>query len=330
MHLPHELREYRRFALDGALLLFDRNTGWNVLLDGEETSHLRQLAPRAIQFGITNRCNLACEFCSRDVTAASTWTIDSAFNVLSDLAVAGVLEVAFGGGEPFAFKGFADLLARLWDETPLAVSVTTNGVLLRRDVLRGLRGRFGQIRVSLYDDNDWRDTVAMLAEEEARFGVNLLVTPARLDSLERWILELAALGCWDILLLSYNGADRALHLSPTETDQLSRRVAMLSHALRGRVSLKLDVCWGERLEAVPQVLRNDDCGAGRDFVVVTSDQRVSPCSFHHISYPASTAAEILDVWRDHRRELAAPAHDAGCARRADFGLSQLTPLRVRS
>ncbi len=66
---------FRPFPMTGALLLFDRETGANLLMDGPETALLRPLAPRVIQFGITNRCNLACTFCSRDVTAESAWTV---------------------------------------------------------------------------------------------------------------------------------------------------------------------------------------------------------------------------------------------------------------
>lgn len=59
----------RPYCLDGALLLFDRENGTNVLFEGEETATLEMVAPRSIQFGITNRCNLACAFCSRDLDA---------------------------------------------------------------------------------------------------------------------------------------------------------------------------------------------------------------------------------------------------------------------
>src|SRR5262245_11177603 len=112
----------RPFPMDGALLLFDRASGTNALCDGPETAHLRQRAPRVVQFGITNACNLACAFCSRDQEAASDWTPEEAFRVLAELAACGVLEVAFGGGEPWAFPGFAELVCRLHDETPLAVN----------------------------------------------------------------------------------------------------------------------------------------------------------------------------------------------------------------
>jgi MoaA/NifB/PqqE/SkfB family radical SAM enzyme len=321
VEVPPALRHMRRFALDDALLLFDRDTGWNARCEGEQTVGLRQRAPRAIQFGITNRCNLACHFCSRDLAAASRWTAPDAFRFLAELAAAGVLEVAFGGGEPLAFAGMVDLVIRLHQETPLAVSLTTNGLLLDAAKIAALRGRHGQIRLSLYDDNDWRRTVARLADGGARFGVNYLVTPARLDSVEELVLELVALGCPDVLLLSYNGRDRALHVTGDASADLARRVKTLALALRGRAVVKLDVCWGERMEAVPRLFDRTDCGAGRDFVVVTSDRALMPCSFHHLSIPVASAAEVLQVWEARRDELARPSSLPGCARLADFGLA---------
>src|SRR5262249_38326471 len=132
---------------------------------------------------------------------------------LAGLAEQGLLEVAFGGGEPWAFPGFAELVRRLYEQTPLAVNLTTNGLLLTPARLLFIAGAYGQIRLSLYDDNDWPARVAMLATARARFGVNFLITPARLAELEKVVLRLGALGCRDVLLLSYNGRDRALHLS---------------------------------------------------------------------------------------------------------------------
>jgi MoaA/NifB/PqqE/SkfB family radical SAM enzyme len=278
------------------------------------------VAPRVIQFAITNRCNLACTFCSRDVESASTWTPETAFAMLDGLARAGVLEVAFGGGEPFAFKGFTALVRRLYEETPLAVNVTTNGLLVSHARLAEIAGAYGQIRLSLYDDNDWRARVAMFAAASARFGVNYLVTPARLADLDTTTVELAALGCRDVLLLSYNGDDRALHLSRAETMVLAAQVQTLSRALPG-IRIALDVCWGERLAAVPRLLDTGDCGAGSEFLVVTSDARVMPCSFHQVSFAAATADDVMQIWRTRQRDLAAPATQPGCARVKGFGLT---------
>jgi MoaA/NifB/PqqE/SkfB family radical SAM enzyme len=306
--------------MHGALLLFDRDSGDNVLLDGPETASLRPIAPRVVQFGITNRCNLACTFCSRDLAASSAWTAETAFELLAELAASGVLEVAFGGGEPWTFRGFASLVRRLHAETPLAVNFTTNGIALTRERLAEIAGCYGQIRVSLYDDNAWRERVALCADASARFGVNYLVTPSRLPDLETTVLELVALGCHDVLLLSYNGRDSALHLSSSEAADLASRVGLLRRALAG-VRLALDVCWGERLESVPRLFAKTDCGAGSEFIVVTSDRRVMPCSFHHVVLPFETAADALAIWRERQPMLSAPSQLPGCARSPAFGLT---------
>jgi len=326
--LPVELAAARCFPMHGALLLFDRDTGRNVLCDGPETAGLRPVAPRVVQFGITNRCNLACGFCSRDLDAASSWTADSAFAMLAGLAAAGVLEVAFGGGEPWTFRGFAELVRRLHAETPLAINVTTNGLALTPARLAEIAGCYGQLRISLYDDNDWRTRVAMCAAAGARFGVNYLVTPARLPDLDATVLELAALGCRDVLLLSYNGRDAALHLSPAEAAELAVRVQRLGRAL-APCRIALDVCWGERLEAVPRLFTKADCGAGADFLVITSDQRVMPCSFHHVALPARTADDVMAIWRARQLLLATPSRLPGCARLPQFGLAEPAPITLR-
>jgi MoaA/NifB/PqqE/SkfB family radical SAM enzyme len=321
--VPPALRPLRRYALDDALLLFDRRTGLTAVCDGPETLGLRMRAPRVVQFAITNACNLACTFCSRDESAASGWTADGAFALLRDLAARGTLEVAFGGGEPLAFKGFPTLVRRLFEGTPLAVSLTTNGTLLTDAAADALAPFVGQVRLSVYDDVDHRPLLARLAARRVRFGVNWLVTPARAAAVEAFVLDLHARGCRDVLLLSYNGHDPAMHLAREESDALAARVRTLARALAGRMTVKLDVCWGERMEAVPQLFEARPCPAGREFVVVTSDRRVSACSFHHRSFPIADADDLLRVWRDERDALAAPAAQPGCARAADFGLGGL-------
>lgn len=323
--IPAAFAHLRRFPMDGALLLFDRDTGLNVLCDGPETAALRARAPRVVQFGITNACNLACTFCSRDVAADSAWTPDTAFTTLAQLADAGVLEVAFGGGEPLAFKGFTALVRRLHAETPLAVNVTTNGVALSRARIDELAGAIGQLRLSIYDDQDWRARVRLCADAGLRFGVNYLVTPARLPTLTTTVLELASLGCRDVLLLSYNGHDRTLHLSPDESAALAAHVRLLARALP-RTRLALDVCWGERLEAVPRLFAKGDCGAGVEFLVITSDRRVQPCSFHHVARPIASAADVMAIWRD-RATLTDASTLPGCARTPGFGLAPITLAR---
>jgi hypothetical protein len=261
-------------------------------------------------FGITNDCNLSCAFCSRDQSRASRWTVESAFEVLRDLASAGVLEVAFGGGEPFVFPGFAALVARLHDETPLALNVTTNGTQLDHATWAPFAGRFGQVRVSIYGDTVWRRCAELFVATGQRWGANILVDDAACAALPAVLEDLAAAGCHDVSLLGYVGEPARL-LSPGSR----RRIAEV--ALASPLPCRISVCFGSSLD-VPRLVAgfdNDgDCGAGNDFISVTPDQRVQSCSFQGGGFAGTTAAEILTVWRTRRATLALPALRSGCAR----------------
>lgn len=329
VEVPPALRGMRRYALDGALLLFDPRTGLTARCEGDQTNHLRRRVPRVIQFAITNACNLRCGFCSRDADEPSTWTVADAAHLLGELSRAGVLEVAFGGGEPFAFRDLPALLHRLRDDTELAVSLTSNGTRLDDAMLDRIDGAYAQLRISVYDDNAAGAVVERLAARRACFGVNWLVTPARLPRLEDELIELTERGCRDVLLLAYNGDDRALHLDPALWHDTALRIARLARALAGEVAFKLDICWGDRMASVPQLFGVEPCGAGADFVVITSDRRLRPCSFHDVAIPIASAADVLRVWSAERARLAGAATRPGCARAPDFGYARLGIARPR-
>ncbi|NMO13477.1 radical SAM protein [Pyxidicoccus fallax] len=302
---PHS--DWRPHALDGALLWFHRRTGTNLRIDGPHTRHLRRRAPRLVLFGITNACNLACTFCSRDREARSEWTVDSAFDVLAGLARAGSLEVAFGGGEPLAFRGFDTLVQRLATETPLAVHFTTNGTLLTEERLARLAPHLGEVRVSLYDDNDWEACVERLARAGQTFGVNILATPERVPLLPAQLQRLHQLGCRDAAVLRYVGNDPKLRLDTTNEARLTEVLA--GSPLRTRLS----VCFGDTLTEVPRLF-GGDCGAGLDFVTLTSDKRLKACSFQGSGLPITSAEDVLAAWTGRREVLSAPSPLQGCAR----------------
>ncbi len=293
------------------MLYFDPRTGTNVRVETNRTRELRRVAPRVVMFGITNACNLDCAFCSRDSSHKSLWTLDAATRVLSDLARAGTLEVAFGGGEPFVFRHFETLLLTLRDETSLALNVTTNGTLLTREKLARLRGVLGQVRVSIYDDVSWRDAAVALSTSGQRWGANLLVNRTSLRSLDARLGELAAFGARDVSILSYVGPEASMHLTSADDVVLSEMIA--ASPLPTRVS----VCFGRRL-GLPVLFDGadgtGDCGAGRDFISITSNKEAHSCSFHDTRFPIETAEDVLRVWRSHAAALATPSLRNGCAR----------------
>ncbi|MFN8373819.1 MAG: radical SAM protein [Anaerolineae bacterium] len=274
----HELN-WRPHPLDGKLLLFERDSGLNILLEGEEVQHLQRLAPRTLLVAITNACNLTCDFCYRDLESRSLWRYDTLMQLCRAADEWGVLEMAFGGGEPMLFPNWQEFIVELHETTRLCLNFTTNGMLLNEDFLDAISGCYGQIRVSLYEDNHYVETLRLLADCRARYGVNWLITPAELDTLEEKFMRLLALGVRDVLLLSYKGGDRAMHLNAAECQRFSDFLQRMYTAFGSSVVLKLDVCWGDTLPEVPRLFHSDDCGAGDDFLSITSDKLVKPCSF---------------------------------------------------
>jgi MoaA/NifB/PqqE/SkfB family radical SAM enzyme len=301
---------FRAHALDGAALFFQPATGVHVRVATTATRGWRRRAPRVAMFGITNACNLACAYCSRDPARDSAWTVESAAALLRGLADAGTLEVAYGGGEPFAFRGFAELVAELDSTTTLAQHVTTNGTLIDRARFAPFAGRFGQVRVSIHAQTPWRVAAEVLGEAGQRWGANLLIDGRALPGLPALLDELATHGAHDVSLLSYVGPDPARHLDAAD----DRRLAAI--VTDSPLPCRLSVCFGDRI-AVPRLFTGDDrtdCGAGRDFVTITPDRRVQACSFQDRGLPATSAADVLEIWRARAAALAMPSSRTGCAR----------------
>lgn len=318
MYLPPELRQlnWQPYPLDSKLLLFNRDTGLNVLLDGDETAHLERVAPRTLLIAVTNICNLSCSFCYRDLKLASAWTYETLLEFCRAASDWGVLEVAFGGGEPMLFKGWERFIHALYDTSPLCINFTTNGMLLTDSFLKSIEGKYGNIRISLYDTNDWSTSIQRLVTNGARFGVNWLITPDELPQIEAKFLNLLSLGVRDFLLLSYKGGNPSLHLSYQQYDEFNHFVNRIHNSLNGIAQIKLDVCWGHAVQNVPVLFERDDCGAGSDFLSITSDRQIKACSFHHWSIPFNTLADVRAYWKKQHQNRHAAAI-AGCARLQD-------------
>ena len=313
--LPPPLRSlnWQPRPLDGALLLFERDTGLNIKLEGEETAHLEQVAPRTLLIAVTNICNLTCHFCYRNLKSPSEWTYASLLAFCQQASEWGVLEVAFGGGEPTLFPDWERFIHELYETSKLAINFTTNGMKLTENFLRSIDGKYGNIRLSLYETNHYEQTIERLVGCGARFGVNWLITPDDLPQIEAKFLKLLGMGVRDFLLLSYKGSDPTMHFQPAHYAEFATFIQKMHTALNGIAQIKLDVCWGDLLPDVPRLFETADCGAGDGFLSITSDKHIKPCSFHHWTIPFATLDDVQRYWQAKRKAQQAAAI-GGCAR----------------
>lgn len=321
-YMPPSLRNsfWKVHPLDGKLLLFNRQTGINILIEGDETKPFKRIAPRTLQIALTNFCNLTCSFCYREKSSNSLWRYDTILRFCQKADAWGVLEVAFGGGEPMIFPKFENLICELYDRTNLCINFTTNGTLLNKSFLYAIGGRYGQIRLSLYEDNKWQETIQLLMKCDSRFGVNWLITPNEIKIFEDKFRSLFSLGVRDFLLLSYKGDNRSLHLSYEDNPEFEHLIKKIYELYGDSVAIKFDVCWGNALSNIPRLFSSNDCGAGDDLLSITSDFKIQPCSFHNITVPFQTIDDVRNYWQGHRNARQA-ALIAGCARLHHRGLN---------
>jgi MoaA/NifB/PqqE/SkfB family radical SAM enzyme len=321
--LPRFLRSphFRVVPLDGKILFFDRRTGTNVLVTSDETKDIRRAAPRQIQVALTNACNKTCGFCYRPLEAKSRWTFDELVDLAKRASEWGVLEIAFGGGEPTIFPKFAELLQTIWRESPICPNFTTNGLKLTSDFLRSIKGSYGQLQLSVYDEDDTNGIIDLLVREQANFGLNYLITPARVRTLEADVLSYSSRGVKDMLFLSYKGTDPTLHLSTRECKMFDESVAKLHDLFADRMTFKVDVCWAGRLVKTPQLLNETDCQANIDFLSITSDKRVLSCSFANEGPSFNSFEELIAIY-ESMRDKKIPSPSPGCARLPSFGFTE--------
>lgn len=148
-----------------------------------------------------------------------------------------------------------------------------------------------------------------------------------LPTFENQVRDLISKGVRDFLFLRYKGSDNTRHLSFDEMKRFGEIVARLYREFKSAVTLKLDICWGQEIDGVPLLFRIEDCGAGDEFLSITSDNKVKICSFVETA-DAMAFDSILDlqrIWGRVRGECE-PLSIIGCGRRQSTSASSLQPL----
>jgi MoaA/NifB/PqqE/SkfB family radical SAM enzyme len=100
----------------------------------------------SVDWWITSRCNLACDFCYGPVPDRDP--VELRPRIMKRLAVSSASAVTFCGGEPLLVKKIDDYASALRDEGKATV-LNTNGSLLRRRLDHGLKLAFSMVGISV-------------------------------------------------------------------------------------------------------------------------------------------------------------------------------------
>ncbi len=108
-------------------------------------------APFLVVWDFTHKCNLSCKHCysNSGATHETELTTEEALGVVDQLVDAGVIALAFSGGEPLSRKDFFEV-ASYAAKRGLYVSVATNGTLLTKENVWKLKqAKINYVEVSI-------------------------------------------------------------------------------------------------------------------------------------------------------------------------------------
>ncbi len=295
-----------------AVVAIDREGVRALGLDGGEAWRADgPSAPIEVHLAVTARCGAGCEGCYLDARPDGAEPgRDALERELDAMRDAGVLTVAFGGGEPTT-RDDIDELARAARARGITPVLTTSGLGLSEARALKLR-EFAQVNVSYDGPGELyarvrgfegaeaaERAIARLAAAGVRVGVNVVLTRDTYPGVADTLRRARSLGAREAQLLRYKPAGRAASL-----DYLARRLTDAQARGLGPLLRELarDLCHPDaddfhiRIDCalVPflsadATLAGDPrelarfgvfgCEAAGALAAVTVDGRVAPCSF---------------------------------------------------
>jgi len=286
-------------------------TGYNLL---ESARRLVDRRPLQCSLYVTDRCNLSCAYCTEyDNAAPHPATIDLK-RWIAKVRELGTMRIALVGGEPLTHPDIVELV-HYCRQLGFATSLTTNGFLLSRDMVRQL-GDAG-LQVMQVSVDRMRPSRAVPKSYKT-------VLP-KLDYLRDSPIQLHLTGvvCEDSLAeareVLRTGLERGIptevrlvHADPTGSYRVDRgSQAELIDLIEEMIEAKRR---GERIHTSEAILRYQlsllrgepvdwTCAAGYKIFFVSARGRFWPCSMVH------TDQHILDVTLD---DLHAHYHKKAC------------------
>ena len=292
------------------------------MLDNQNiTQHIQHqglTAPLTVTWEITNRCNLQCAHCLSDSGPQASTSLDlslvEAKQVVDQLAENKVFQIHFGGGEPFVYPAFMELLEHAQQRGFCCLCISTNGALLTTSRITALE-RMGGIYLQLSLDGAKQETCdalrgqgafqrAVEALERLRNTkivrtVNFVYSRQNSHELDE-MLVLARR--YDATLRvtrlkpSGRGRDVFSNMQPTPEQQTHLHGWLVAHpeVLTGDTFFHLNPLGGKGLGGF------QFCGAGRMTCLITPNGDVYPCAFtqtENFLAGSLRRATFGEIWR---------------------------------
>jgi radical SAM protein with 4Fe4S-binding SPASM domain len=283
-------------------------------------------APNTIFLNLTDRCQLSCVYCSREIGENSALDMDSGilFGLLDEMLRIRVFRVILTGGEPLIHPEFHRVIDRLSGK--MAISILSNGMALDREMAKFLRLRkINSVGISLdapdrakaeksRGENSYQQAVSAIEYLlEAGVGVHLnaVLTRINLKVVPEMINFCAGLGVNNLGFAGLKKAGAARKaFDSLELDSEQKKDFYQSweswRQLAGEKGVHISWTerkWGELFFSSEE--KSDQpaqcllpCSAGIDQCAIKTDGTILPCNYMDFSCGNVFEASLETVWRN--------------------------------
>jgi mycofactocin radical SAM maturase len=272
-------------------------------------------APVNLTWEVTQACNLRCRHClsASGSRAPRELTIREAKGLVAQLGDAGVFQVNFGGGEPFARPDFPEILAAC-HERGLMTCISTNGTLLDERLVQRLSAS-GLVAIQVSLDGAEPETcdalrgtgtheravraLRLLAESRIPTSINFVLTGANAGEVPAIYCLAESLGVSlrvSRFRPSGRGAENWQDLRPTAAQLLG-----FSEWLSGRGDVRTGDSFFSLTPQERQGLGLNLCGAAKLTCCVGPEGDLYPCAFlQRPEFRAGSLREetFREIWDD--------------------------------
>ncbi|MEN6341310.1 MAG: radical SAM protein [Methanospirillum sp.] len=295
-------------------------------------------APFLVVWDMTHRSNLRCRHCYQDAQQALPAELDTAEakRLVDELAAAGVVVIAFSGGEPLLRKDFFEL-AEYTGQNGMYVALASNGTLITpymaarlqatgveyveisidgkdaasHDGMRGIPGAFDRSVAG----------IAACVDAGLYTCIATTVTSENIDQLPAIYTLGEELGVNRLMCFNFiptgRGTGLAAHdITPCQRNDLLRMVLEIDRSgatpdvlstapLFARVAVDEEAGVpvghfypGQELTGIARILADfiGGCGAGRLYCSIEPEGDVQPCVFMPIPLGNVRNRSFLDIW----------------------------------
>jgi radical SAM protein with 4Fe4S-binding SPASM domain len=291
-------------------------------------------APFLVVWDFTHMCNLKCRHCYQDAQKAlpGELSTEESKKLIEELSEAGVVVIAFSGGEPLMRKDIFEIVSHA-ARHDMYVSIATNGTLItpevarkladsganyvevsidgrsaaEHDALRGIPGAFDRsvagirnaVGAGLFTciaTTVTRDNVDQVADIHAlgkELGVNFIPTGRGVEMVDKDITPQQRENLLEYILDNAKAGAVPLELSTAP------QIARVAVEAEGKYGVPVGhFHMGEGIKGKTRMLADfiGGCGAGRLYCSIEPTGIVQPCVFLPIPVGNIREQSFLDIW----------------------------------